>query len=249
MSANEMIYGFHAVAAILQAQPSLVNELLVASRQDGRVDDVIALAREIGVTVRQVSKDQMKQYVGNSASHQGVAAVCRSFSALGEKVLQRIVANKAEDICLLVLDGVQDPHNLGACLRSANAFAVDAVIAPKDRACGLTPVVRKVACGGAEMTPFIQVTNLARTLKWLQEQAVWLVGLTENTDLPLREIDLSSGIALVLGNEGQGLRKLTVKCCDYLAMIPTLGAVQSLNVSASTAIGLYEVVRQRTIET
>jgi 23S rRNA (guanosine2251-2'-O)-methyltransferase len=149
----------------------------------------------------------------------------------------------------LILDGVQDPHNLGACLRTANAAGVHAVVAPRDRSAGLTAAVRKVASGAAEATPFIQVANLGRSLRWLKEQGVWIVGLSGAGERDFYSIDLDGPLALVLGAEGSGLRRLTMELCDYLLRIPMQGTVESLNVSVASGICLYEAVRQRTLRT
>ncbi len=248
MKQQEYIFGFHAVNALLRAEPELITELyLLSGRNDQRCRDLIALAQEKNIPIHKSSRVALKELLGLDAVHQGIIAKCRHFTGLNDHVLHDLVEQgKTEgELLLLVLDGVQDPHNLGACLRSANAFGVDAVIAPSDRACGLTSVVRKVACGGAELTPFIQVKNLSRTLTWLQQQGVWIVGLMDEAEAALHEIDLTGSIALVLGSEGQGMRKLTRKHCDYLAKIPLAGDVESINVSAASAVSLYEAQRQR----
>jgi len=166
-------------------------------------------------------------------------------TSISEKQLPELLANK-KNLLLLILDGVQDPHNLGACLRSADAAGVDLVIAPKDRSVGLTPVVCKVACGGAESVPFVQVTNLARTLKWLQnEQGVWLIGTAGEAEVELYDADLKGNTAIVMGGEEKGLRRLTRETCDTLVKLPMAGNVESLNVSVAAGICLFEAVRQR----
>ncbi|OGO90494.1 MAG: 23S rRNA (guanosine(2251)-2'-O)-methyltransferase RlmB [Coxiella sp. RIFCSPHIGHO2_12_FULL_42_15] len=246
---EDLIYGLHAVAALLRAQPQLIKTLVVVeSRSEQRVEPLLALAGRHRIPIRSVSRAEFNQQVDVSVVHQGIAAICHRFTGLDESVLHEIVKNSVAPKLILILDGVQDPHNLGACLRTANGFGVQAVVTTKDRACGLTPVVRKVACGAAEVTPFIQVTNLARTLTWLQEQGIWLVGMVGDTETRLQDIDFCMNTAIVMGNEAKGLRPLTRKHCDYLARIPMKGAVESFNVSAATAISLYEVMRQRDID-
>ena len=181
-------------------------------------------------------------------NHQGVIAhVANNKKLRSEDDLPRLISEKGDDILLLILDGVQDPHNLGACLRSADGAGVDAVIVPRNKAASLTPVVHKVACGAAETMPFIMVTNLARTLRMLKEEGVWLVGADGNAKTSLYEIDLTGPLAMILGGEGNGLRRLTRDQCDYLAYLPMAGSVESLNVSVATGISLYEAVRQRAL--
>jgi 23S rRNA (guanosine2251-2'-O)-methyltransferase len=174
-----------------------------------------------------------------------VVAESKAKAALNEAGLNQLLDNLAEPPLLLILDGVTDPHNLGACLRTADAAGVHALIVPRDKACGLTAVVRKVASGAAETVPFVQVTNLARTLKALKQRNIWLVGTDLDTEQDIYEADLSGPLALVMGAEGKGMRRLTREQCDFLVKLPMRGSVQSLNVSVSTGICLYEAVRQR----
>lgn len=241
------VAGFHAVISLLRTQPhTIVEILLLSSRSDARVNEVLLLAQQHHVAVRHASRQEFDQTLANPAiQHQGVIAKHPTFDGFDENILDDIIAHATKPLLLLVLDGVQDPHNLGACLRTANGFGVDAVIVPKDRACGLTPVVHKVACGAASVTPFIRVTNLSRTLKNIQKQGVWVVGLTTGVDIMISEIDLTCSIAMILGNEGQGIRKLTLAQCDYTAHIPLHGSIESFNVATATAISLYEATRQR----
>lgn len=247
MSTPHFVYGIHAVSALINAQSDLILEIyVIAGRNDERVRQIIEQAEAQQIKLAKLSRKDLENIVGGASVHQGVVAKTRAYKGLDESILKELLAQDG-DTLFLILDGVQDPHNLGACLRSSNAFGVSAVIAPHDRACGLTPVVRKVACGGAELTPFVQVKNLSRTLKWMQEQGVWIVGLAGECEAPLSEIDLTGNIALVLGSEGQGLRNLTQKHCDYVAKIPMVGQVESLNVSNAAAISLYEATRQRTV--
>jgi len=246
MKDHEYIFGYHVIESVLHAEPELVKQVYyLGGRKDARAKSITAMARELNIPVAAISRAELTQKAGALSVHQGIAAEVRLGSGFDESLLYEMLRVEERPKTFLVLDGVQDPHNLGACLRSANAFGVDAVIAPKDRAAGLTPAARKVASGAAEMTPFIQVTNLARTLTRLQEQEVWVVGLCGEVETDIADIDLSGNIAIVMGSEGSGIRKLTRKNCDYLAQIPMLGEIESLNVSAATAVVLYEIVRQR----
>lgn len=244
MSSQNYIYGFHAIESMLNVRPELIIEVFaLKGREDARAENVLRILKEMGVVVHIVGKNEIENRVGD-ASHQGIIARCKSLSLFEEKHLPFLLENAAKPL-ILILDSIQDPHNLGACLRSANAFGVDIVIAPKDKSVGITPAVRKVASGAAEITPFIQVSNLARTMRWLQEQGVWIVGTDGEADLNLHQVDMQGPIAIVMGSEGEGMRTLTRKHCDYLAKIPMSGAVESLNVSVAAGICLYEVLRQR----
>ena len=245
MSRTEWIYGLHAVQAALRYQAHQVQEVwLDASRKDTRMDEVEQLAVDANIPVQRVKRARLDELFPEKR-HQGVAARSRvADSTASEQDLDSILENHAQ-VFLLILDGVQDPHNLGACLRSAEAAGVHAVIVPRDRAVGLTATVRKVACGAAEVLPFIQVTNLARTLKDLKGKGVWLVGLSGEGDRDLYDCDLTGSLALVLGAEEKGVRRLTREHCDFLARIPMAGTVESLNVSVATGVSLFEAVRQR----
>lgn len=242
---REKIYGLHAVSAVLQSVPQQVSALwLLDSRHDERLNRVLTLAEHAGVVVTRLARAELDALAPDTR-HQGVIAEIQALPQPDEHGLETFLAGLSDPVFLLVLDGVQDPHNLGACLRSANAAGVHAVIAPKDRASGLTPVARKAASGAAEATPLFQVTNLARTLRMLKEQNIWLVALAGEAEQSIYELDLKGPLALVLGAEGGGLRRLTKEHCDFLARIPMAGAVESLNVSVATGIALFEAVRQR----
>ena len=233
---------------MLQTRPQDVLQLfIVQERQDQRMRELLALADSLDVRYELVSKATLEKKCGD-VTHQGIAAHCRALSTLSENDLLKQIENAKTPVLLLILDGVQDPHNLGACLRSSNAFGVNAVIAPKDRAASITEVVKKVACGAASLTPLLAVTNLHRFLKQLQEAGVWFVGLDAEGSQPLSTVDLKGNIGIVMGSEGDGLRRLTRDACDYLAQIPMTGTVESLNVSVATGIALYEVRRQRDTE-
>lgn len=242
MSGTTYIGGFHAVSAALENAAARPTEVLVAEhRQDERTRKVVALARAAGVPVQARSKSDL-DLLAPELRHQGVLAAMPAMAFTGEDALD---VPATSDKIVLVLDGVQDPHNLGACLRTAEAAGVHAVVIPKDRAAGLTPVARKVAAGAAERVPVITVTNLARALERLKERGYWLTGLAGEATESIYDVDLTGPLALVLGAEGEGLRRLTKEHCDRLVKIPMKGQIESLNVSVAAAICMYEAVRQR----
>ena len=244
---NRNVFGLHAVAALLEHEPGRVTRLWVlASRKDARLNRLVDLARKRGVPINESTRVELDS-LAEGARHQGVVAAYAGESApLGEADLERLLDAVQEGPALvLVLDGVQDPHNLGACLRTADAAGAHAVVAPRDRAVGLTPAVLKVASGAAESVPFVQVTNLARTLRALKDRGLKVVGAAGEAEQSVFAADLSGPLALVMGGEGGGLRRLTREQCDALVRIPMAGAVESLNVSVAAAVSLYEVVRQR----
>lgn len=245
MSKSNWIIGFNAVAEVIRQRPGDVAELVLQEgRQDKRVAELRQQASQAGISMRQASRDEIDQLA--EPGHQGVAAAVVGDKQIhSDKELLTLVAACDTAPLLLVLDGVTDPHNLGACLRSADAAGVTAVVVPKDKAVGLTPTVRKVAAGAAESVNLAVVTNLARCLKSLQEQGVWVVGTDDSATTSLYEQDLKGPIALVMGSEGSGLRRLTRDCCDFLVSIPMAGALSSLNVSVATGVTLFEAVRQR----
>ncbi len=243
----DYIYGIHAVeAAIKQAPENITVIYAQAERQDKRLINLINLAKSAKIKINHLSQSEMaKQF--SDYHHQGVIAKSIGQRQYHEQDLEIIIKESQQPSLLLILDGVQDPHNLGACLRSANAAGVNAVIAPKDRAASITPVVRKVASGAAEATPFIAVTNLARTLRQLREMGIWIFGLAGEAEKILYKTDLTVPAALVMGAEGEGMRRLTREHCDELLFIPMAGSVSSLNVSVAAGICLFEAVRQRSI--
>lgn len=242
---SQLAAGWHAVATALQAQQPVEAVYLDRDRQDGRVREIEALAEVAGVAVRAIASAELDAMAAG-IRHQGCLARVRSVEALGEDGLEALLA-AVEEPFILVLDQVQDPHNLGACLRSAAAAGVHAVVVPRDRAVGLTPTVRKVAAGGAELVPVARVTNLARTLRRMQQRGIWIVGMADSSHAPLDQVDLRGGLALVLGSEGTGMRRLTSRSCDTLAGIPMVGGVASLNVSVAAGICLFEALRQRRV--
>jgi 23S rRNA (guanosine2251-2'-O)-methyltransferase len=245
MKTPEYVYGVHAVTALLAARPSSVRALAVADGRDARRVALLAQATAAGVPVEHINRRDLDRRLPGR-NHQGVVATVQGGSCvLEEKALPAFLAALGQPAFLLVLDGVQDPHNLGACLRSAEAAGVQAVIVPKDRAAGITPVVHKVACGAVQALPIFTVTNLARTLRQLRGAGVWLYGASDSAPRSLFDTDLRGPLALVLGGEGGGLRRLTRELCDFEVAIPMAGTVSSLNVSVAAGVLLFEAVRQR----
>lgn len=243
---DNLVYGFHAVQTLLQRNPDRIEQLWVQNDKfNSRVRQVLKIASHKQVTAHQVERDELDALV--DGNHQGVAARCSARKGFDEADLEDLLDNLAVAPLLLVLDGVTDPHNLGACLRTADAAGVHAVIVPKDNSAPITSTVSKVSSGAAETLPFIRVTNLARTLKQLQARGLWLTGAAvEESAQPLHVADLTGPRVLVMGSEGKGMRRLTRETCDELVYIPMAGEVSSLNVSVATGICLFEAVRQRT---
>jgi 23S rRNA (guanosine2251-2'-O)-methyltransferase len=243
MSESRLVYGFHAVTSRLRQKAAGVREVyLDQSRADHRSRELARAAQERGVRVIMVDGarlDGMTQH----ARHQGVAA--RVDAAAPVRDIESVLDGLEEPPLLLILDGVTDPHNLGACLRVADALGVHALIVPKDRAVGITPTVEKVASGAADTVPFIAVTNLARTMRELKEREIWLIGADEGAGMDLYSAKLEGPLAWVVGAEGEGMRRLTRENCDELVRIPMRGAVESLNLSVSAGICLAETRRQR----
>jgi 23S rRNA (guanosine2251-2'-O)-methyltransferase len=242
-SSPKVLFGFHAVGVRLRTAPKSILELYVdASRKDARMRQFLHKAQEAGLRAIEADGLRLSRLAG-SGGHQGVVARVEPLQATTS--LDDLLDGLQQPPLLLVLDGVTDPHNLGACLRVADGAGAHAVIAPKDHAVGINATVAKVASGAAETMPYFMVTNLARTLGELKERSIWCLGLSDEADRSLYESDLKTATALVLGAEGTGLRQLTRKTCDALVSIPMLGAVESLNVSVASGICLYEAVRQR----
>lgn len=243
MSETRFIYGFHAVLARLRRSPEGIEDIhLAVGRQDVRAKDLLKQTELANVRVIHTESARLDGMVG-TRRHQGVVA--RVDARIKEVRLADVLETLSEPALLLVLDGVQDPHNLGACLRVADGAGVHAVIAPKDKAVGLNATAIKVASGAADSVPYITVTNLARALKEMQEAGVWLVGMDEAGEKDIYETDLKGPVALVMGAEGAGLRRLTKDTCDFLVRIPMMGMVESLNVSVASGVCLYEARRQR----
>jgi len=240
---SEIIFGFHSVESIIRNDPVNILQLMVEkNRHDKRITQLISYAESQGISVEYLKKTDLQKQA-DSHKTQGIAVRYKSSAKITEKSLQDIM--QKENVFLLVLDGVTDPHNLGACLRTADAAGVDAVIVPKDRAAGLTPTARKVACGAAESMLFFQVTNLARTLKQLQDNDVWIVGTAGEAEDNLYDVKLTGKLAMIMGAEEKGMRRLTRENCNQLIKMPMAGQVESLNVSVATGVCLFEALRQR----
>jgi len=239
------IAGVHAVAELLKKRPGDVQRLLLKKgRHDARIQGLLQLAEKSGIEVVELELVELEKHCPNP--HQGVVAeTIRARQAQSESDLQALLDKLQSDAFLLILDGVTDPHNLGACLRTADAAGVNAVIVPKDKSASLNDTVSRVATGAAESMPLITVTNLARCMKSLQDRGIWLIGTADEADHTLFQQDLKGPIALVMGSEGSGLRRLSREHCDHLVSIPMAGAVSSLNVSVATGVALFEAVRQR----
>jgi 23S rRNA (guanosine2251-2'-O)-methyltransferase len=248
MSEARILFGFHAVLSRMRQHAASIEEILIdRDRIDARMKDLLNMAEAAGVRVMQVERSRLDGMAGINGRHQGVIARVVDTPIPYKDIHDILESDLKEPPFFLVLDGVEDPHNLGACLRVADAMGVHAVIAPKDRAVGLNATVRKVACGAAETVPFIAVTNLARTLRELKEAGVFVVGTTMDAPTSLLNAKLDGAIAIVLGAEGDGIRRLTAETCDALVTIPMFGSVESLNVSVASGICLYEARRQRSL--
>ena len=238
-----VVFGFHTVLASLRADPKSVLEIFLdEGRNDARGKDLVAAAERAGIRLMRVPTKRLDGFYGGGR-HQGVVARIEIHSA--KESLEELLESLKAPPLLLVLDGITDPHNLGACLRVANAAGANAVVAPKDHAAGINATVSKVASGAAEITPYFMVTNLARTLADLKDRNVWIVGMDERAEKSLFDADLPSSIAWVLGAEGAGMRRLTRESCDLLVKIPMGGAVESLNASVAAGICMFESVRRR----
>jgi 23S rRNA (guanosine2251-2'-O)-methyltransferase len=240
-----LLIGIHAVAAALQAAPQQVRRLMIAAEcHNPRVQELQRQAGSLAIEVLQQSRAELDRR-SRGERHQDVMAEFAADNIYGERDLDGLLAGVQGPPLILVLDGVQDPHNLGACLRTAEAAGVDIVILPKDRSAPLSAVARRAASGAAEVLNLVSVTNLARVLRKLKQQGIWLAAASDSADTELYTADLGGPLALVMGGEGQGLRRLTAELCDFHLRIPMHGRVSSLNVSVATAICLYEIVRQR----
>jgi 23S rRNA (guanosine2251-2'-O)-methyltransferase len=247
MAKPEYHYGLHAVEALLASQPEQVLGLFILQgREDERIAKLVRQAEPLGISIQKAARATLAK-MADSPQHQGIVAAVRPATVYDEADLQQLI-DSTPNVLLLILDNVTDPHNLGACIRTAAAMGVHAVVAPRDRAAGLTPTARKVAAGGAEVVKFVQVTNLARTLTQIKAQGVFIIGtLLDETAQPLHACNLTGAMAIVMGAEDVGLRRLTRESCDQLAYIPMSGQLQSLNVSVAAGMAIYEATRQRTL--
>jgi 23S rRNA (guanosine2251-2'-O)-methyltransferase len=242
---GELLFGINTVAAALTHDAKNVLELYIeADSHNARLKELSEHARTLGVKPHARDRAALDKMTGG-ARHQGAVARYRAPPPRMEKDLYELVERAGNDTLILVLDGVTDPHNLGACLRSAEAAGVTAVVVPKDKAAGITPTVRRASSGAADRVAFFAVTNLARTLKMLKEKGVWLVGLAGEATQDFYRLDLKGPLGIVMGSEGEGMRRLTSEACDFLARIPLRGGVESLNVSVAAGIALFEALRQR----
>lgn len=239
----QTIYGLHAVESLLTHQAASVQRILFdGKRQDQRLQAVLDLANKHNIPCQAANKRELDSK-SQQQRHQGIIAIANE--ARQQHSLEDLLDNLDEPAFLLVLDGVTDPHNLGACLRTADAAGVHAVIVPKDKSAGLNATVRKVACGAAEVMPLYPVTNLARCLQQLQQRGIWITGTAGEAEQDIYQADMTGPMALVMGAEGKGMRRLTRENCDHLVKLPMAGSVSSLNVSVATGVCLYEIVRQR----
>ncbi|KTD11953.1 tRNA/rRNA methyltransferase [Legionella gratiana] len=242
---EQYVYGIHAVSALLANPHRMTKKLYISyDRVDKRLQYIIDKAMQAHISIEKLSMEKMNQRFTNFA-HQGVVAWASALPEYNESHLLALLESSKQPALILILDGITDPHNLGACLRTADATGVDFVIIPKDKSASITPVVSKVACGAAESVPLVRVTNLARSMKLLKEHGVWIYGAAGEATSTLYQTDCSGTVAIVLGAEGEGLRRLTRENCDSLFSLPMLGSVDSLNVSVATGVSLYEILRQR----
>jgi 23S rRNA (guanosine2251-2'-O)-methyltransferase len=239
---HEIIYGIHAVEAALRNQPENVLQVFMQQgRNDKRIKKILDIAKNSGVSIQSISNEKLKEKCPR-ARHQGVVAEIRAGRS-GTVTLDDVL--EKESLLLLVLDEVQDPHNIGACLRTADAVGVDAVVVSKNRSPALTPVIRNVASGAAETVPYIMVSNIARALEKIKENNVWVMGTSGDASHTIYDCKVNNRLALVMGSEGKGMRRLSREACDELVSIPMQGSVESLNISVATAVCLYEIRRQQ----
>lgn len=239
------VYGIHAVQALLQQEGRVLRLQVQKGRNDERLEQLLELARLKRIPIEIVARKELDE--ANEGRHQGVVAAVSPARTLNERDLDILLEQIEVPPLLLILDGVTDPHNLGACLRSADAAGVHAVILPKDKSATLNATVRKVACGAADVIPVIQVTNLARTMRDIQEKGIWIYGTAGEAEQSVYETKITGPVALVMGAEGKGMRRLTREHCDELVKLPMAGSVSSLNVSVATGVCLFEIVRQRSV--
>ncbi len=241
---DNVIYGIHPVSAIMDSEPENILAAWVLETSENKAADLAEKLTDFGVSVQKVKRKTLDSLTDN-ANHQGIVIKIKATRQPGDNELLDLIANTPNPF-ILILDDVTDPHNLGACLRSADGAGVTAVVVPKDKSVGLNGTVRKVACGAAESVPFFMITNLARIIQELQKLGVWVIGTAGEAEELIYDVDVGKSVAIVMGAEDKGLRRLTRENCDQLVKLPMLGKVSSLNVSVATGIVLYEIVRQRT---
>ena len=242
---KRQIYGFHSITSHIRIDPLSIKEIFIDEfRTDGRVNDLMKLIDMHQIKYHLSNKDRLDGFISNQ-KHQGVVAIIRDVKNKYVTIEDIVEADQPKPLLILILDGIEDPHNLGACFRVADAMGVDAIVCPKDNAVGLNSTVRKVASGGAESIPFVVVTNLARTIRYLKDNGVFIYGTDDQSNKSLNQINFNGSIALIMGSEGRGMRRLTKQLCDDIFSIPMLGQVESLNVSVASGICLYEINRQK----
>ena len=242
---EHFVYGLHAVSAVLANPHRTIYKIFISQeRGDKRLQDIINKAQKATITLETLSAQKMNQRIADY-NHQGIVAQASALPEYNEGHLLPLLEASKNPALILILDGVTDPHNLGACLRSADATGVDFVVIPKDKSASITPVVSKVACGAAESVPLVRVTNLARAMDTLKEQGVWIYGAAGEATASIYQTECTGSMAIAMGAEGEGLRRLTREHCDGLFSLPMIGTVESLNVSVATGVSLYEVLRQR----
>ena len=245
MSTEQIIYGFHSITSHVRIDPLSIKEIFIDEfRTDGRVNDLMKLIDMHQIKYHLSNKVRLDGFISNQ-KHQGVVAIIRDVKNKYVTIEDIVEADQPKPLLILILDGIEDPHNLGACFRVADAMGVDAIVCPKDNAVGLNSTVRKVASGGAESIPFVVVTNLARTIRYLKDNGVFIYGTDDQSNKSLNQINFNGSIALIMGSEGRGMRRLTKQLCDDIFSIPMLGQVESLNVSVASGICLYEINRQK----
>jgi|TARA_B110000259_G_scaffold108456_1_gene124240 23S rRNA (guanosine2251-2'-O)-methyltransferase len=245
MSEERIIYGFHSITSLIRIDPLSIKEIFIDEyRTDGRVSDLMKLIEIHKIKYHLSNKDRLDGFVA-SQKHQGVVAKIYEVKDKYVTIEDIVEVDKSGPLLLLILDGIEDPHNLGACFRVADAMGVSAIVCPKDNAVGLNATVRKVASGGAESVPFVVVTNLSRTIRYLKDNGIFIYGTDDTSDKSLNQINFNGSIALIMGSEGKGMRRLTKDLCDDIFSIPMLGKVESLNVSVASGICLYEINRQK----
>lgn len=241
---TEIIYGLHAIEKILEKQPETVIEFYIVNpkKTDKRKQAILGYAKQNGINIQTIEQKKLTKLC-DTEKNQGIAIKVKLKAELGESNLKEMLDEINDKSLFLILDNITDPHNLGAIFRTADVFGVNAIIAPKDKSVGITATVRKVASGATETVPFVRVSNLSRTIEQMKESGIWMVGTAMDTDLEIKDVDFARPIGIIMGSEGDGMRKLTTKHCDYLAKIPLMGEVESLNVSVACGICLYEARR------
>jgi len=244
MSNSEFIFGIHTIQSVLKEQPGDIKEVWTsAPAYNKRISNLLKMAKAHKIPIKNISREKIDKKVGKS-NHQNILALAKKITVLNEDKLSELVENKNEKLLLLVIDGVTDAHNFGACIRTAEGAGVNAIITQKRGSAEITPAVRRIASGAAERMTFFQVTNLARTLELLKKCGIWLYGTSEAGELSLYEVDFSFPLAIVVGSENAGLKNLLIKKCDHMVRCPMLGKTESLNVSVATGIVLFEATRQ-----